>query len=81
MANKPKIKKRKKERMVEKKRGGGESEKEEEARNVNEQRDKGWIHIIRVHDTAHLADNNTTGQNTLTNYNTQRQNERSRFTS
>ena len=31
------------------------SEKKEEARHVNEQRDKGWIHVIRVHDTAHLA--------------------------
>ena len=57
MANKPKIKK--KERMVEKK----------EARNVSEQRDKGWIHVIRVHDTIHSADNNT-------NYSTQRKNER-----
>ena len=31
------------------------SEKKEEAGNVSEQRDKGWIHIIRVHDTTHLA--------------------------
>ena len=31
------------------------SEKKEEARNVSEQRDKGWIHVIRVHDTTHLA--------------------------
>ena len=31
------------------------SEKKEEASNVSEQRDKGWIHVIRVHDTAHLA--------------------------
>ena len=23
--------------------------------NVSEQRDKGWIHVIRVHDTTHLA--------------------------
>ena len=66
MANKPKIKK--KERMVEKK----------EARNVSEQRDKGWIHVIRVHDTIHSADNNTAGQQTLMNYPTQRQIERSR---
>ena len=29
------------------------SEKIEEARNVSGQRDKGWIHIIRVHDTTH----------------------------
>ena len=27
------------------------SEKKEEARNVSEQRDKGWIHVTRVHDT------------------------------
>ena len=31
------------------------SEKKEEASNVSEQQDKGWIHIIRVHDTTHLA--------------------------
>ena len=47
-----------------------------EARNVNEPRDKGWIHVIRVHDTIHSADNNTAGQHTLTNYLTQRKNER-----
>ena len=29
------------------------SEKEEEVRNVSEQRDKDWIHVIRVHDTTH----------------------------
>ena len=52
------------------------SEKKEGARNVSEQRDKGWIHVIRVHDTVHSADNNTAGQQTLTNYPTQRKNER-----
>ena len=57
MANKPKIKE--KEGMV-KKKGKREktatlSEKKEEASNVSEQRDKGWIHVIRVHDTTHLA--------------------------
>ena len=63
MANKPKIKK--KERMV-KKKGKREkttttlSEKKEEASNVSEQRDKGWIHVIRVHDTTHLAAVTTT---------------------
>ena len=31
------------------------SEKKEEASNVSEQRDKGWIHVIHVHDTTHLA--------------------------
>ena len=30
-------------------------EKKEEAGNVSEQRDKGWIHVIHVHDTIHLA--------------------------
>ena len=41
-------------------------EKKEEASNVSEQRDKGWIHVIRVHNTIHSADN-TAGQKTLTN--------------
>ena len=67
--------------MVEKKRKREKnkttlSEKKEEARNVSEQRDKGWIHVIRVHDTIHSADNNTALQQTLTNYPTQRKNER-----
>ena len=31
------------------------SEQKEDASNVSEQRDKGWIHVIRVHDTTHLA--------------------------
>ena len=31
------------------------SEKKETAGNISEQRDKGWIHVIRVHDTTHLA--------------------------
>ena len=31
------------------------SEKKEEAGTVREQHDKGWIHVIRVHDTTHLA--------------------------
>ena len=67
MANKPEMKK---ERIVEKKRKREKnktttlSEKKEEARNVSEQRDKGWIHVIRVHDTIHSADNNTAGQQT-----------------
>ena len=41
------------------------SEKKEEAGNVSEQHDKGWIHVIRVHDTPH-NDNNTAGQQALT---------------
>ena len=53
MANKPKIKK--KERMVRREKTTTLSEKKEEASNVSEQRDKGWIHVIRVHDTTHLA--------------------------
>ena len=78
------IEKIKKERVVEKKRKREKnktktlSEKKEEARNVSEQRDKGWRHVIRVHDTIHSASNNTAGQQTLTNYPTQRKNERSR---
>ena len=58
MANKPKIKKRKKERMVKKKGKRDKttlSEKKEEASNVSEQQDKGWIHVIRVHDPTQLA--------------------------
>ena len=31
------------------------SEKKEEASNVSEQWDKGQIHVIRVHNTTHLA--------------------------
>jgi len=31
------------------------SEKKEEARHVSEQWDKGWINIIHVHNTTHLA--------------------------
>ena len=86
MANKPEISKQnknKQKRMVEKKRKREKnkttttlSEKKEEARNVSKQRDKGWIHVIRVQDTIHSADNNTAGQQTLTNYPTQRKNER-----
>ena len=53
------------------------SEKKEEASDISEQRDNDWIHVIRVHDTTH-SDNNTAGQQTLTNYPTQRKNEQSR---
>ena len=59
--NKPKIK-NKNERTHGKKEGEKRektttthSEKREEACNVSEQRDKGLIHVIRVHDTTHLA--------------------------
>ena len=59
MANKPKVKK---ERMHGEKEGEKRdkttttlSEKKEKASNVIEQREKGWIHVIRVHDTTHLA--------------------------
>ena len=53
------------------------SEKKEEASNVSEPRDKGWIHVIRV-SKRYNRDNNTAGQQTLTNYPTQKKNERSR---
>ena len=55
MANKPKIKKGKKKGKKERKNKTTLSEKKEEANNVSEQRDKGWLHVIRVHDTTHLA--------------------------
>ena len=57
MANKPKIKKQRthgeKEGEKREKTTKALSEKKEEASNVSEQRDKGWIHVIRVHDTTH----------------------------
>ena len=31
------------------------SEMKEEVSNVSDQRDKSWIHVIRAHDTTHLA--------------------------
>ena len=49
------------------------SEKKEEAGNVSEQRVKGWIHVIRVHDTTHFKPTATRQG--------KRQNERSRETS
>ena len=65
LANKPKIKTKEKENKREKTRERKQnndnnnkqtlSEKKEEAGNVSEQRDKGCIHVIRVHDTTHLA--------------------------
>ena len=59
LANKPKIKKErrrwKRRDRKEKKRRKKLSEKKAEAGNVSEQRDKGWIHVIRVHDTTHIA--------------------------
>ena len=62
LVNKPKTKTDER-RMVEEKREKTKqrqqqqtlSEKKEEAGNVSEQRDKGRIHVIRVHDTTHLA--------------------------
>ena len=57
-------------------------EKKEEARHVCKQRDKGWIHVIRVHDATHCSplssDNNTAGQQRLAGYPTQRKTERDR---
>ena len=65
LANKPKIKtkdvwwkrRERKEEEERKKRQQQQtlSQKKEEAGNVSEQRDKGWIHVIRVLDTTHLA--------------------------
>ena len=71
-----------KKRMVGKKRKGNNNKKhflkrKEEARNVNEQRDKDWIHVIRVLDTTYWANNNTAEQKTLANR-AARRNERSR---
>ena len=78
-ANKPKIKK--KERLVEEKRGKNPhktnhipKKKRKKARNACEQWDKGWIHVICVHDTTHLAVI-TTGRG---NWHSRRKNERSR---
>ena len=42
------------------------SQKKEEAINVSEQRDRGWIHVIRVHDTTHLAVTTTRQDNRRT---------------
>ena len=53
------------------------SEKKEEAGNVSEQRDKGWIHVIRVDDTTHLAVKQYCGAADAHNYPTQRRTERS----
>ena len=61
LANKPKIKtkdvwwKRRESKQNDNNNKHTLSEKKEEAGNVSEQRDKGWIHVIRVHDTTHLA--------------------------
>ena len=57
MANKSKIKKARThgEKEGEKREKTTFSEKKEEASNVSKQWDKGWIHIIRVHNTTHLA--------------------------
>ena len=56
MADKPKIKKERthgeKEGAKREKTTTTLSEKKEEASNVSEQRDKGWIHVLRVHDTT-----------------------------
>ena len=41
--------------VEEKKGGGGGGGEKEEARTVCVQRDKGWTHVICVHDTTHLA--------------------------
>ena len=77
MANKPEIKKERTHSGRGKEKNKTTlSEKKVEASNVSEQWDKDWIHVIRVHDTIHSADNNTAGQQTLTKYPIQRKNER-----
>ena len=49
------------------------SEKKEAAGNISEQHHRGWIHIIRVHDTTHFAVTKTSaGQQMLVTYPTQR---------
>ena len=61
LANKPKTKTKdvwseeKREKTKQRQQQQTLSEKKEEAGNVSEQRDKGRIHVIRVHDTTHLA--------------------------
>ena len=62
LANKPKIKKkdvwwkrRERKQNIDHNNKQTLSEKKKEAGNVSEQRDNGWIHVIRVHDTTHLA--------------------------
>ena len=60
LANKPKIKKKdvwwkRRERKQNNNNKQTLSEKKEEASNVSKQWDRGWIHVIRVHDTTHLA--------------------------
>ena len=41
-----------------------EGEKKEQASNVSEQRDKGWIHVIRVHDTVTTRQGNRRSRTT-----------------
>ena len=59
LANKPKIKKKdvwwKRRERKQNNNKQTLSEKKEEAGTVSEQRDKGWIHAIRIHGTTHLA--------------------------
>ena len=59
MANKPKTKTKdvwwKRRERKQNNDNNKQTQKKEEAGNVSEQRDKGWIHVIRVHDTTHLA--------------------------
>ena len=60
LANKPKIKTndvwwRRRERKQNNDNNKQTLSEKKEAGNVSEQHDKGWIHVIRVHDTTHLA--------------------------
>ena len=73
LANKPKVKKKdvwwkRRERKQNnnnkhflKQKQKTQQQQNQEAGNVSEQRDKGWIHVIRVHDTTHLAMTTTLG--------------------
>ena len=63
--------------MVEEKNKQTSFKKKEEVGNGSEQFDKGWKHVIHIHDTTHLTVKTTTGQQIPTNYPTQRKTERS----
>ena len=76
LANKPKIKKKdvwwkRRERKQNNDNNNKQtlSEKKEEAGNVSEQRDKVWIHVICVHDAAHLAVTTLRGSRRSRDYN------------
>ena len=73
LANKPKVKKKdvwwkrrektkqQQQQTFSQTKTKNQQQQNQEAGNVSEQRDKGWIHVIRVHDTTHLAVTTTLG--------------------